>query len=205
MPKIVDHEQRREELADAVLRVIAKGGTTAVTNKAVAKETGRSTGILSHYFGSQRELLVAALRRAATLQGQVLKRLSSAPADSEIERLQRILESVLPLDAERLALNRVFLCFYSDAVADDETRVEVAGYLANWRRFVRRVVVAAQAEGSLPATDPDVLTVHLVGLADGVALHCMMDPDLPGVLGTDHSLVPSWLAATWAVGIAPTS
>jgi AcrR family transcriptional regulator len=198
MPKIVDHEQRRADLADAVLRVIAtRGDTAAVTNKDVAQEAGCSTGLLAHYFSNQHDLLIAALRRAAHLQGKVLKRLDSEPADTELQRLQRVLESVLPLDAERLALNRIFLYFYAEAVADDATRREVAGYLSNWRRTVRGMVVAAQKEGSLPEIDPDQLAVNLVGLSDGVALHAMLDPEVLALVSLDPGVVPRWLAATW--------
>ncbi|MDV3125205.1 TetR/AcrR family transcriptional regulator [Mycobacterium sp. 21AC1] len=203
MPKIVDHDKRRADLADAVLRVIStRGDTAAVTNKDVAKEAGCSTGLLAHYFSNQHELLIAALRRAAHLQGKVLKKLDSEPADTELERLQRVLESILPLDAERVALNRIFLYFYAEAVADDVTRREVAGYLANWRRTVRGMVVAAQNEGSLPEIDPDQLAVHLVGLSDGVALHAMLDPEVLGLVSLDPGLVPRWLAATWQLNKA---
>ncbi|KWX59896.1 TetR/AcrR family transcriptional regulator [Mycobacterium sp. NAZ190054] len=206
MPKIVDHEQRRAELADAVLRVIAtRGGTAAVTNKEVAKEAGWSTGLLAHYFGNQHDLLVAALRRAAHLQGKVLKRLESEPAETELQRLQRVLESVVPLDDERLALNRIFLYFYAEAAVDEVTRSEVAGYLRNWRRTVRAMVLAAQAEGSLPDIDPDQLAVHLVGLSDGVALHAMLDPEVLRVLSLDPGLVPRWLATTWQMNRAATA
>ncbi|KWX68877.1 hypothetical protein ASJ79_15960, partial [Mycobacterium sp. NAZ190054] len=44
-----------------------------------------------------------------------LKRLESEPAETELQRLQRVLESVVPLDDERLALNRIFLYFYAAA------------------------------------------------------------------------------------------
>ncbi|MET4431427.1 MULTISPECIES: TetR/AcrR family transcriptional regulator [unclassified Mycolicibacterium] len=206
MPKIVDHEQRRADLADAVLRVIAtRGDTAAVTNKDVAKEAGCSTGLLAHYFSNQHDLLIAALRRAAHLQGKILKRLESEPAADELQRLQRVLESVLPLDDERLALNRIFLYFYAEAVADDVTRREVAGYLANWRRTVRRMVVDAQATGSLPEIDPDQLAVHLVGLSDGVALHAMLDPEVLALVSIDPGLVPRWLAATWQLNRTATA
>ncbi|NDV06093.1 TetR/AcrR family transcriptional regulator [Rhodococcus sp. IEGM 248] len=202
MPKIVDHEQRRRQLADAVLRVIARrGGVAAVTNREVAAESGWSTGILQHYFKSQHDLLLAALRRAAELQGSVFRELSRSEGSS-LEKLERVLESVLPLDPERLALTSIFLFFYSEGVGNEVTRAEAADYLAGWRRVIRRHVVAAQADGLLPPGNPDLLTIHLVGLADGVATHALLDPEILEQLQAEPRIVSTWVASTWTLTTA---
>ncbi|NLZ97477.1 MAG: TetR family transcriptional regulator, partial [Micrococcus sp.] len=50
MPKIVDHEQRRRELAQAIWSIIALRGLSAVTLRSVAAEAGVSMGTVQHYF-----------------------------------------------------------------------------------------------------------------------------------------------------------
>lgn len=195
MPKIVDHEQRRRELADAVLRVIAEGGGVAdITNRKVAAASGWSTGVLAHYFKGQHELLLAALRRAAELQGNLFRELSRSEG-SALDRLERVLESVLPLDPQRLALTRIFLFFYAEGAGNEVTRIEASDYLAHWRRVVRRLVVAAQDEGSLPPSDPDLLAIHLVGLVDGVANHALLDPAVLQKIADDPNIVGRWMAS----------
>ena len=62
MPKIVDHELRRQELLAATWRVIARTGIIGVTTREIAREAGVSTGVLAHYFADKEELLAAALR-----------------------------------------------------------------------------------------------------------------------------------------------
>ena len=62
MPKVVDHELRRRELARAALRVIGRDGLEAATTRAVADESGWSTGVLKHYFDDKDHLLHEALR-----------------------------------------------------------------------------------------------------------------------------------------------
>ena len=57
MPKVVDVEQRRAELAAAVARVIARSGIEGATMRQVAAEAGWTTGTLVHYFTNKRELL----------------------------------------------------------------------------------------------------------------------------------------------------
>ncbi|MBY4213367.1 TetR/AcrR family transcriptional regulator [Rhodococcus fascians] len=200
MPKIVDHERRRAELADAVLRVIARSGISAVTNKAVAEDAGWSTGVLGHYFGNQHDLLVAALRRAAELQGRIFKELSSDDA-TPIQRLQAVLESVLPLDERRVALTRIFLFFYAEAASNNVAREEVADFLAGWRRVVRRHAIAAQEDGSLPPVDPTQLATYFVGLADALAMHSIFDPEVMDSLRKNPDIVGNWLISARALGL----
>ena len=62
MPKIVDHELRRQELLAATWRVIARTGIVGVTTREIAREAGFSTGVLAHYFADKEDILAAALR-----------------------------------------------------------------------------------------------------------------------------------------------
>jgi len=68
MPKIVDHDRRREKFAQAAMRLIAKHGLEGVTMRAVATEAGLSYGSLFHYFDSKDELLLYAVRYLMSLQ-----------------------------------------------------------------------------------------------------------------------------------------
>lgn len=182
MPKIVDHDQRRKELADAVLRVVARAGVNAVTVRSVAKEAGWSTGVLTHYYGGRAELLLGALRRAAAITQRRFE--AARGADDELAQL---LEGVLPLDERRLALNRIFLFFYAEAATDEAVRAEIAGYLANWRTDVAEAVERAH-----PALDAVAAAATLVALADAVSMHAIFDPAVMAQLRA-ASPVPGWL------------
>ena len=177
MPKIVDHDERRLALADAVLALIAREGISAVTTRAVAEESGWSTGVLNHYFGSRHELLLAALRRAGDIQGDRYRTILDEEGTGPIEKLRNITASILPLDERRLAMTRVFLFFYAEGAAEETARGEIAAFLARWRGVVRESVVAAQREGTVSTDlDADAVTVALVALTDGLALQAILDP-----------------------------
>src|SRR6187551_3602304 len=97
MPKVVDVEQRRSELADAVARVIARSGLEAASMRRVAAEAGWTTGTLVHYFTNKRELLQFTLETSLERRRvQRFDRASLRPA----EAIRRTLESALPLDEE---------------------------------------------------------------------------------------------------------
>lgn len=57
MPLIVDHDERRQIVAAAVGKLVAKSGVQSVTIRATAKEAGFSTAVVSHYFHSKEDLI----------------------------------------------------------------------------------------------------------------------------------------------------
>lgn len=194
MPKIVDHDERRDELADAVLKIVAEIGINGVTVRAVAAEAGWSPGIITHYFGNRREMLIGGLRRASAIAGSRQQHLLDRASEDPVGSLEQILESVLPVDAPRLALSRVFLFFYAEAAADDAAKDEVAGALMRWRAAVAEVFRLGQEQGvfdsGVAAKDA---AAYLVGLVDGLSIHALFDPTLLSRL-PGRSPVSEWLA-----------
>jgi len=62
MPKIVDHEQRRDEIALVACRVVAEHGFDQATIVRIAREAGYTTGMVAHYYDTKQEIVIAALR-----------------------------------------------------------------------------------------------------------------------------------------------
>jgi len=75
MPKQVDHEARRQRIADAVCRLAARRGLEGVSLRHVAVEAGVSMGQIQHYFTTKDEMLLFALR---TMSDRVERRLGAA-------------------------------------------------------------------------------------------------------------------------------
>lgn len=57
--------RRREELLDAVLRIVARSGVAAVTHRAVAREAGASHRLTVYYFATKEQMLLEAFRHLA--------------------------------------------------------------------------------------------------------------------------------------------
>jgi len=189
MPKIVDHERRREELSDAVLRLIVREGISAVTLRAVAKESQWSTGVIGYYFRDRHDMLIAALRRASYLQGVYFKRTRDA-GGSALDQLQNLLAAGLPLDERRLALGYIFLFFYAEGAQDEASRKEVAEYLQNWRKVVSRTLTKAVEQGELaPDTSIEKSALQLVACADGLSVQALLDPDVLRSVREDPDIV----------------
>ena len=56
MPRIIDHEQQRQEFLAGALALFARHGYAGVTMRKVAAALGVSTGALYHYFSGKHDL-----------------------------------------------------------------------------------------------------------------------------------------------------
>jgi AcrR family transcriptional regulator len=168
VPKAVDHGERRSELADAVLRVVARGGVRAVTLRDVAIEAGWSTGALNHYFNGKDDLLAGALKRAMHIIREKVGVAQALPDPTEA--LEQMLVQVLPVDDTRLAFARVWLSFCGEAVAGDDIRAYLAASDAVWRSDLAATIKRGQEAGTFDrALEPDWIADTLGALVDGVS------------------------------------
>ena len=176
MPKVVDHEERRAELGDAVWRLAAREGLEAVTVRRVAEEAGWSTGALVHYFENKEDLLLFAFRTVADRVGRRLAAATErASAPLELARSQ-LLEG-LPLDREREAEVRVWFAFLGLALTRPTlARAQRLTYRA-WRGRVADLLSEAQKRGELRAdVDCGAEAAALVALVDGLAIQATFEP-----------------------------
>lgn len=59
MPKIVDHVNRRGEICGAAMRILARGGPSALTLRSLAKELNGSITLVTHFFSNRDDLFEA--------------------------------------------------------------------------------------------------------------------------------------------------
>ncbi|MGW0518186.1 TetR/AcrR family transcriptional regulator [Crossiella sp. NPDC003009] len=196
MPKLVDHEARRRELAQAVWRVVQRDGVERASVRAVAAESGWSAGALRHYFPTQDALLHFAMDLAAekfTERARAADEHGRLPQDHSAPwRVRNLMRTLLPLDADSKVSAEVWMAFVSRARVDPVLRAagrkgdeEVAYWLLDRLR-------EARAEGILrPGADPEREALRLLALTDGLVLHGLiapeaMSPELMSQLLDDH-------------------
>ncbi len=175
MPKVVDHEQRREEIADALWRVVRRDGFAAASVRTVSAEAGLSTGALRHYFSTQDELTAFAMGSLMERARARVEKASSSAVD--LDGIVRLVEEVLPLDAERLAESEVWLAMAAAARTDAALRV-LADEAHRALRGLCDSIVRALTVDSGPDLDVVLETDRLHALVDGLAVHGTIYPRL---------------------------
>jgi AcrR family transcriptional regulator len=176
MPKIVDHDARRAELAEAVWRLASTEGLEAVTLRAVAAEAGWSTGALVHYFADKEALLLFAFRLVAERVGRRVAAAAEREPDP-LELVRRTLTEGLPLDAERRTETRLWFSFLGLALTRPAlAKAQRLAYRA-WRGHVAQLLREAQRAGRLdPELDSEREAAALVALVDGLAVQATFEP-----------------------------
>jgi AcrR family transcriptional regulator len=176
MPKLVDHEERRRELGEAVWRVIRRDGVDAASVRNVADEAGWSAGALRHYFNSQSELLAFAMQLVVD---RVEDRVAALDRRAEPRRgVEQRLHELLPIDDERRAENEVWLAFTGRALVDPQLRARHEEVDEALRMACARALEELGNAGRLrPGLDTELEAERLHGLLDGLALHTAMRPE----------------------------
>jgi AcrR family transcriptional regulator len=175
MPKLVDHERRRSQLAEAVWTVIRRDGLERASVRNVAREAGLSMGSLRHYFATQAELLCFAMQLVGD---RARARIAALPPTADARQAaERLLHELVPLDDERRAEAEVWLAFTGRALVDPEQRAiyeRIHDQLrAACTRAVTLLVDAGLTAGSL---DVALEASRLHALLDGLALHAVVRP-----------------------------
>ena len=169
MPKIVDGDLRRQNLAAAAARLIARGGLEAATMRDIATEAGLTTGSVTHYFADKRELLLFTLTES--LQHRRGRRAAVASAGAHAA-VRAALEGALPIDAERHRHWMVTIAFCALAAGDDAMaqvqRLAYREFRDNVTTQLRRCGVASA--GARHEAE------RLIAVVDGVAVQAIFDP-----------------------------
>lgn len=176
MPKVVDHEARREQFVRVAWRLIADHGIDDVTVRDIAREAGYSDGILAHYFNGKDELLVHALELSHEQLHE--RRDREREASTGPDRLIRILAEILPLDEHRIREMKVEMTFWCRSL---QNRVMIKIQRREARRhraFIRSLVEEEQANSRISGKhDPEQVVDLLTCLIDGISLHGVLYPN----------------------------
>jgi AcrR family transcriptional regulator len=176
MPKRVDHEERRRQIADALLRVAAERGLHATGMREVATEAGVSLRLVQYYFGTKEELLLFATQQLAARFGERgmarvnrLKETRSPVHPRDV--IAAIMTEALPADDEMRTFYVVYTAYMALSLTDPA--LAIAPLVKNSAAVIGVVAAqlrAAQAAGDTPAhLDPDVEALSLIAMSGGLA------------------------------------
>ena len=187
MPKRVDHEERRRQIADALLRTAATRGLHATGMREVAAEAGVSLRLVQYYFGTKEELMLSAMQHlAAQFSERALARINrlketESPA-SPRDVIAAILTEALPADDERRTFTVLYTAYF--ALSLTEPALAIAPLVRNSAAVTGVVAAqlrAAQAAGGTPAhLDPDLEAVSLLAMSAGLGTSVLGGQSSPG-------------------------
>ncbi|MFE4360137.1 TetR/AcrR family transcriptional regulator [Kitasatospora sp. NPDC056800] len=177
MPKLVDHEERRAHIIDALLRSAASGGLHSVTMRSVAVEAGVSVRLVQYYFDTKEQLLLAAMTRLTARMGErVQRRVRASGATDPRGIIEAVLLEAVPTDEE----SRAFHLIHTEYAVLSVTDPALGGpqFLAapnEMEAFLAAQLTAAQQAGTAaPQLDPHQEAVVLLAVSAGLGLSVLL-------------------------------
>ncbi|MCG8919549.1 TetR family transcriptional regulator C-terminal domain-containing protein [Actinokineospora sp. PR83] len=192
MPKKVDHQERREQIAAAVCGLAARQGLDAVTLRQVAAEAGVSMGRVQHYFTGKDEMLLFAFR---AISDRVERRIAEAvaalgPEPGARDVVRALLREMLPLSAAAKDEAPALTAFLARAVVEPalaeslrEGGAGLRGFIAEKIRAVPGERDAVREAATLTALVDGLMTQVLTGQVEADLAVSVLDFHLDRIFG----------------------
>jgi AcrR family transcriptional regulator len=176
VPRRVDHEERRRQITDALLRIASTRGLQAVTMREVAAEAGVSLRLVQYYATDKHTLLLGGLAELAARLDRRVQARAAARGGPLTGRgvLEVVLGAVLPDDEQGRLDSLAWSAFHAAGLTDPSLReqpvarsgLQYPNALEDW--LVARMT-RAQDDGEFPAQlDPRTEVAALLALANGL-------------------------------------
>jgi TetR/AcrR family transcriptional repressor of bet genes len=173
MPKIVDHEKRREEIALVACKVVADHGFEQATVARIARAAGYTTGMVAHYYDSKQDIILAALR---IILLRIEERLTRERQSSE-SNLLNVLSEALPLDSQRYTECAFWMAFWGQVATDKKLKqLNAWVHREYWRLYVRCLEKYWLQWSSLSADARDQVLRSVAVIINGLTASAVTSP-----------------------------
>lgn len=173
MPKIVDHAQRRDEIAHVACQVVAHYGFEQATVVRIARAAGYTTGMVAHYYESKQDIILAALRLTLL---RIEERLTRERESGEANLLA-VLSETLAIDRQRFTECAFWMAFWGQVSADKKLkRLNVWVHREYMRLYARCFAEHWQEWSVWPLTVRDQVLRSVVTCINGLTASTVTSP-----------------------------
>ena len=199
MPKIVDHAERRDEIALVACRVVAAHGFDGASIVRIARRAGYTTGMLAHYFESKQDIIIAALRLILRRIDERLRR--PAQGEARPDLLDLLLEA-LPIDTHRRIECAFWITFWGQVTADKRLkRINAWVHREYLRLFERCLDVSWKEWPHWPPPTREQVLRSLITFINGLTASAVANPgDWPAQKQIAQLRLQIELLRGWALG-----
>jgi AcrR family transcriptional regulator len=157
--------ERRGELLTKAVEIAAAEGLSAVTLRRVAADLGVTPGLVSHYFSSAEQLIIAAFRAAAVADLAAARSCVDA-ADGPVDKMAALMDYVL--DDTSDDASALWLEAWSLGRRNAPLAAEAKELTDEWLVCIADIVRAGVADEVFHVADVDVAARRLLTMIDGL-------------------------------------
>lgn len=176
MGRVNQHERRRE-IAEAVWRLLEKGGVEAASVRGVIAETGLSSGSIRFFFSTQAELHEFAMTSLAERVQERIRATTAVPDPRR--RAVAMVSELMPLRDDTARELGIWLSFVGKARHDAALARIVVEQATTIRDFLTTVLTDLVVLGlRAPGSNSEEDTAHLNAVIDGLTFELLTAPNL---------------------------
>jgi TetR/AcrR family transcriptional regulator, transcriptional repressor of bet genes len=196
MPKVVDHAQRRDEIAHVACRVVANYGFEQATVARIARAAGYTTGMVAHYYDSKQAIILAALRLMLLRIEQRLTR----DREGDSAGLVEVLSEALAIDSQRFTESAFWMAFWGQISADKKLKRLNAWVHREYMRLFARCFSEHWSEwATWPQSTRDQVLRSVVTFINGLTASAVTSPrDWPPAVQVAQLQLQLDLLRRWA-------
>ncbi|MDZ5783098.1 TetR/AcrR family transcriptional regulator [Marinococcus luteus] len=192
MPKLIDHEKKKEQIIEYAWQSIVNSGAKGATVRNIAKLAEMTPGQIRYYYPTHSSLLDAVMKKVNHKVAQRIQEIFGQENVTEKEQVIQAILAVLPLDDDRYADMEVWMAFQYEIHAagtgsmGDEIRMLI-------QKSLQYLNEKQMLQEDLPA---ELTTMRAHALVDGLALHKWLTPDRidnTNIIKLIRAEVHSWL------------
>lgn len=174
MPKIVDHDERRQLIINGMWKIVQRDGFGAVSVRSVAAEVGLSKSTIAHYFGSQDEILATAVAQQIETTTTELQTLDVAGCTPEVAL--SAIELGIPTTPRQRRQSQVWLALLEHHGSSPAVAETLASLNREVRESVRTVLGSLATNGFVHSSrDLDLEAAKVHAAIDGLSLQSLTD------------------------------
>lgn len=195
MPKIVDHAQRRDEIAHVACQVVAQYGFEQATVARIARAAGYTTGMIAHYYESKQDIILAALRLILLrIEERLTRERESGAAD-----LLKVLSEALAIDEQRFTECAFWMAFWGQMSADKKLkRLNAWVHREYMRLFTRCFAEHWEEWAAWPQPMRDQVLRSVVTFINGLTAGAVTSPgDWPAAVQVEQLRLQLELLRQW--------
>jgi AcrR family transcriptional regulator len=173
VPKRVDPDVRREQVAEAVIDEIAEHGLRAVTLARISARTGLAIGSIRHYFGDTlREVMRFTL---SALMQRAVRRVTTM-SDAPVARLIDVLAFTAPTSEQERKDSIALVEYRVMARTDQELAADIAATSLQGEEVIRSLLRDALADRMIDEEALHREALLLFALLEGFSFSAALSP-----------------------------
>jgi len=180
--KVVDKQERRDQILGSAIRVFARKGfsRTTISDIATAAEMGKGT--IYEYFGTKEEIIHHSFEffmRHLEMDFEAVL-ISKMPA---VSKLRTIFDGFAGfIDSHTRQMMELMFDFWSEAIKNKDTKgaiyTEMKKFYKAYREIFADIIIEGMGEGAIRKDiNPRSAAAAIVGALDGIMVQWVLDQD----------------------------